>query len=128
MLLREKGRTIVVTATMAREKEEALLSLGTYSVRSPGNEGGIDLSSFLQRLGYEKIDSLLVEGGGETAAVFLEADLVDKVAFFIAPIIIGGRDAIPAIGGAGVEQVSEALHLRQIEIERIGEDLLVWLP
>ncbi len=124
-LLREEGRTIVVTATMAREKEEALLSLGTEVWRPPGNEGNIDLSAFLQRLGEENIDSLLVEGGGETAAAFLEASLVDKVAFFIAPILIGGRDAIPTIGGAGAEQVSEALHLKRVEIERIGEDLLV---
>jgi diaminohydroxyphosphoribosylaminopyrimidine deaminase/5-amino-6-(5-phosphoribosylamino)uracil reductase len=110
---------------MAKEKEEALLSLGAEVWRLPEKESNIDLSAFLQRLGEEKIDSLLVEGGGETAAVFLEADLVDKVAFFIAPILIGGRDAIPAIGGAGAEQVSEALHLKRIEIERIGEDLLV---
>ncbi len=124
-LLREEGRTIVVTATMAREKEEALLSLGTEVWRPPGNEGNIDLLAFLQRLGEENIDSLLVEGGGETAAAFLEASLVDKVAFFIAPILIGGRDAIPTVGGAGAKQVSEALHLKRVEIERIGEDLLV---
>jgi len=124
-LLREEGRTIVITATMAREKEEALLSLGTEVWRPPGNEGNINLSAFLQRLGEENIDSLLVEGGGETAAAFLAASLVDKVAFFIAPILIGGRDAIPTIGGAGAEQVSEALHLKRVEIERIGEDLLV---
>jgi riboflavin biosynthesis pyrimidine reductase len=40
-------------------------------------------------------------------------------------IVLDGRDAIPAVGGAGAEQVSEALHLNRIEIERIGEDLLV---
>lgn len=120
-----EGRTIVVTAMMAREKEEALISLGAEVWRLPEKESNIDLSAFLQSLADEKIDSLLVEGGGETAAAFLEADLVDKVAFFVAPILIGGRDAIPAIGGAGAEQVSEALHLKRIEIERIGEDLLV---
>ncbi len=124
-ILREEERMIVVTATMAREKEEALLSLGAEVWHLPRKEGDIDLSAFLQRLGEENIDSLLVEGGGETTAAFLEADLVDKVAFFIAPILIGGRAATPAIGGTGVEQVSEAQHLRQIEIERIGEDLLV---
>jgi diaminohydroxyphosphoribosylaminopyrimidine deaminase/5-amino-6-(5-phosphoribosylamino)uracil reductase len=120
-----EGRMIAVTATMAREKEEALRSLGAEVWRLPEKGGCVNLSAFLQRLGEENIDSLLVEGGGETAAAFLAADLIDKVAFFIAPILIGGRDAIPAIGGAGAEQISEALHLKQIEIERIGEDLLV---
>ncbi len=124
-LLRGEGRTIVVTAAMAREKEEALLALGAEVWRLPEKEGCVDLPAFLRRLGEEKIDSLLVEGGGETAATFLEADLFDKVTFFIAPVLIGGRAAIPAIGGAGAEQVSEALHLKRIEIERIGEDLLV---
>ena len=120
-----EGRMIAVTATMAREKEETLRSLGAEVWRLPEKGGCVNLSAFLQRLGEENIDSLLVEGGGETAAAFLAADLIDKVAFFIAPILIGGRDAIPAIGGAGAEQISEALHLKQIEIERIGEDLLV---
>ena len=125
LLRGEEGSTIVVTATMEGEKEEALISLGTKVWRFPEEGGCVDLSAFLQRLGEEKIDSLLVEGGGETAAAFLEADLIDKVAFFIAPILIGGRDAIPAIGGVGAESVAGGGHVHDIEIERIGEDLLV---
>jgi diaminohydroxyphosphoribosylaminopyrimidine deaminase/5-amino-6-(5-phosphoribosylamino)uracil reductase len=124
-LLHEEGRTIVATATMPSEREKSLVSLGAEVWRIPGKEGKVDLHQLLQRLGEEKLDSLLSEGGGETAAAFLEADLVDKVSFFIAPIIIGGRDAVPAISGAGVAQVADALRLRDTEVTKVGEDFLL---
>ncbi|MEA1870759.1 MAG: bifunctional diaminohydroxyphosphoribosylaminopyrimidine deaminase/5-amino-6-(5-phosphoribosylamino)uracil reductase RibD [Candidatus Bipolaricaulota bacterium] len=124
-MLSAEGRTIVVTVRMAEEKEGNLRDRGIEVWRLPSDNSKVDLQALLSQLGEANIDSLLVEGGGETAATFLKADLIDKVAFFIAPILIGGRDAIPAIGGAGAEQVSEALHLKRIKIERIDEDLLV---
>lgn len=123
-LLREKGRTIVVTATVLKEKEEALLALGAQVWRLSGEKGQLDLRSLLRCLGEQGIDSLLVEGGGETVASFLEASLVDRVSFFIAPILLGGKGAVPAVGGSGVERVAEGIRLKDVEVEWIGEDLL----
>jgi diaminohydroxyphosphoribosylaminopyrimidine deaminase/5-amino-6-(5-phosphoribosylamino)uracil reductase len=123
-LLREAGRTIIATAAMSQDKEQALLNLGVEVWRLPKDQGRVDIRSLLQRLGAEDIDSVLVEGGGETAASFLGARLVDKVSFFIAPIIIGGRDAIPAVGGIGSAYVSEAIWLHDIEVEQVGKDTL----
>lgn len=50
---------------------------------------------------------------------------MDKVALFIAPIIIGGRNAVTAVGGSGVERVTAALRLKDVVIARFGDDLLV---
>jgi diaminohydroxyphosphoribosylaminopyrimidine deaminase/5-amino-6-(5-phosphoribosylamino)uracil reductase len=124
-LLGESGRTIVVTAAMPREKEQAIIGLGSEVWRMPNKAGWIDLYRLLKRLKEDGIDSVLIEGGGETAEAFLRAGLVDKVSFFIAPIIIGGRTAVPAIGGQGIDRINDAIQLQEFEVKRIGDDLMV---
>ena len=122
-LLHQPGRTIVVTASMREEKVKALTKIGV-EVWCLGNQRRVDLSTSLERLGEEAVDSVLVEGGGETAASFLEADLVDKVSFFIAPLILGGRNAAPAVGGEGVAKITDGIPLTGVDVTRIGEDTL----
>lgn len=92
--------------------------------------GGRNLLAVLSSLKDRSIQSILIEGGANVAANFLEAGLVNKVTFFIAPMIIGGRNAPSAIGGVGAEQISEALQLRNVEIIRHENDLEVtgYLP
>jgi diaminohydroxyphosphoribosylaminopyrimidine deaminase / 5-amino-6-(5-phosphoribosylamino)uracil reductase len=84
-----------------------------------------DLSSVLEELGRRSIQSVLVEGGATLAGLLLDAGLVNKVTFFIAPIIIGGQKAPSAIGGEGVEKIISALQLDQIEIKRHARDIEV---
>jgi diaminohydroxyphosphoribosylaminopyrimidine deaminase/5-amino-6-(5-phosphoribosylamino)uracil reductase len=73
---------------------------------------------------YERaLQSVLIEGGATVAGTFLDARLVDKLSFFVAPIVIGGRYARPAIGGDGAARLADALRLRDIEITRRGEDV-----
>jgi len=122
-LLHDGGSTAVVTSAMPEKKEGTLRSLGTEVWRFPGEEGRIDLAALLKHLGEKQLDSVLIEGGSETAASFLEARLVDKVSFFVAPILLGGRDAVPAVGGIGAECISNATSLRDVGVERIGEDI-----
>jgi|AntAceMinimDraft_17_1070374.scaffolds.fasta_scaffold08140_3 diaminohydroxyphosphoribosylaminopyrimidine deaminase/5-amino-6-(5-phosphoribosylamino)uracil reductase len=120
------SRTIIATGTMPEEKEAELRTIGVDVWRIPKEDTGkVDLQQLLVRLGHENLDSLLIEGGGETAAAFLEAGLVDKVSFFIAPIIIGGRSAVPVIGGEGVAQVADGLRLRDVDITQCGEDTMI---
>jgi len=85
----------------------------------------LDLSSVLEELGRRSIQSVLVEGGPSLAGLLIEAGLVNKVTFFVAPIIIGGQDAPSAVGGAGVEKVSEALQLGHVEVRKHGGDIEV---
>ena len=115
---------IVVTATMSEALEEDLAARGARVWRFPNGAGRSDPAWLLARLADEGIDSVLIEGGGEVAAAFLSAGFVDKVAFFIAPILIGGRGAVPAVGGAGVEHVADALRLERVTTRWCGPDLL----
>jgi diaminohydroxyphosphoribosylaminopyrimidine deaminase/5-amino-6-(5-phosphoribosylamino)uracil reductase len=81
-----------------------------------------DLRAVLAELGGRQLTSLLVEGGAEVAASFIEQRLVDKVTFFIAPKIIGGRDALSGIGGSGIAELHDALELEEVEVVRRGGD------
>lgn len=122
-LLHQPGRTIVVTASMTEEKRQELAERNTEVWRL-GEKASIDLRMLLQRLGEEEVDSILIEGGGETAGAFLDAGLVDKVSFFIAPLILGGRNAVPAVGGEGVANIVDGISLTDVDVTQIGEDTL----
>jgi diaminohydroxyphosphoribosylaminopyrimidine deaminase/5-amino-6-(5-phosphoribosylamino)uracil reductase len=88
-------------------------------------DGRVALPPLLDELGKRGILSLLVEGGSEVHASFFANGLVDKVHSYIAPRLIGGRDAPGPIGGAGVERLVEAVPLREIDATRLGTDLLI---
>ncbi|HKG46769.1 MAG TPA: bifunctional diaminohydroxyphosphoribosylaminopyrimidine deaminase/5-amino-6-(5-phosphoribosylamino)uracil reductase RibD [Pyrinomonadaceae bacterium] len=84
-----------------------------------------DLRGVLRELGSRSLQSVLVEGGSTVAGEFMDAGLVNKVTFFIASKIIGGTGAPSAIGGTGVEMMSEALELERITVARHGKDIEV---
>ena len=87
--------------------------------------GNADLRAVLKELADKSLQSVLVEGGATVAGKFLEAGLVNKVTFFIAPKIIGGTTAPSAIGGVGVEKMSDALELERISVIQRGKDIEV---
>jgi diaminohydroxyphosphoribosylaminopyrimidine deaminase/5-amino-6-(5-phosphoribosylamino)uracil reductase len=88
-------------------------------------EGGRNLPGVLSELGKRDLISVMVEGGTEIAGAFYDAKLIDKFSFFIAPIVIGGRDAPVAIGGSGSHLLSTAMRLKNTEINRYGDDIEV---
>jgi diaminohydroxyphosphoribosylaminopyrimidine deaminase/5-amino-6-(5-phosphoribosylamino)uracil reductase len=85
----------------------------------------IDLRWLMRTLGAENVTSLLVEGGGEVNASFLLGGLAQRVAFFYAPKILGGRDSRKAVAGEGARSLAEMIRLRDVEWKRIGPDLLL---
>ena len=87
--------------------------------------GQVALQPLLDELGARGILSLLVEGGSAVHASFISQGLVDKVYAYIAPRLIGGREAPGPLGGAGVERLAEAIPLRELDATRLGPDLLV---
>ncbi|MBU3911208.1 MAG: bifunctional diaminohydroxyphosphoribosylaminopyrimidine deaminase/5-amino-6-(5-phosphoribosylamino)uracil reductase RibD [Candidatus Omnitrophica bacterium] len=107
------------------EKIRRLSKKGIMVIGCCNKAGRIDLAKLLKELAELEIAHLLVEGGGDTAAGFIEAGLVDRVLFFIAPKIIGGRDAVTSIEGLGVDKVKKAVKLRRVKVEAVGEDILV---
>ncbi len=82
-------------------------------------------SLFLQELGKQNVTALLLEGGGELAASALQAGAVNKVAFFVAPKILGGRNARPVVGGMDTLSLDDALALNDFQAQPIGNDILL---
>jgi diaminohydroxyphosphoribosylaminopyrimidine deaminase/5-amino-6-(5-phosphoribosylamino)uracil reductase len=88
-------------------------------------DGELDFGWLMEELGRREITSVMVEAGSTLPSFMLKAGVVDKVVFFIAPIIIGGRDSYPAIGGPSCERLSEAFSVKDLRIRRIGPDIMV---
>jgi diaminohydroxyphosphoribosylaminopyrimidine deaminase/5-amino-6-(5-phosphoribosylamino)uracil reductase len=88
-------------------------------------QSAIPLPWLLKKLGSENVTSLLVEGGGEVNASFLLGGFAQRVAFFYAPKILGGRDSRKAVAGEGVKSLDELVPLREIAWRKLGEDLLL---
>jgi len=79
----------------------------------------------LKTLGEREITSVLVEGGGTLLGSLFDYRLVDKVVAFIAPIIIGGKEAKTAVAGKGVDKVVDSIRLERVSLEKFGDDLMV---
>jgi len=126
-VLRVKGaKTIIVVGPKAKKTRiQALQKRGAEILKIPAPKGKINLRALMKELGKRKITSVLVEGGGEVAASFIFAKLVDKAYFFIAPKIFGGREAKTGVEGDGVRLPSQAPYLKKVEVERVGPDILI---
>jgi diaminohydroxyphosphoribosylaminopyrimidine deaminase/5-amino-6-(5-phosphoribosylamino)uracil reductase len=85
----------------------------------------LDLKWVLQKLGSEEVASLLVEGGGEVNASFLLQGLAQRVAFFYAPKVLGGRDSRLGVAGHGATRLEEALSLSDLHWRWLGTDLML---
>jgi len=114
---------IFAGGSAAASTSELLQSCAVEVLRDAAN--GRDLRAVLRELGQRSLQSILVEGGANVAGNFLDAGLADKVSFFIAPVIIGGREAPTAVGGKGAETLRDAFELQDIEITQRGPDIEV---
>jgi len=122
--------TTIVVSRDAPKKRVAALAKRVKVVVSPVVKSTsptplLDLRWLMRKLGSENVTSVLVEGGGEVNASFLLNGLAQRVAFFYAPKILGGRDARKAVAGEGVRKLPEAIQLEEMEWEKIGEDLMM---
>jgi diaminohydroxyphosphoribosylaminopyrimidine deaminase/5-amino-6-(5-phosphoribosylamino)uracil reductase len=118
--------TLVATTDRAPEDwRAAIKARGAEVLTLPPSGGHVDLRALCDELGRREILTLLVEGGGVLLGGFFDAGLVDKVHAIIAPIIIGAADAPAAVSGIGADRMADALRLREVTVERLGEDILV---
>jgi diaminohydroxyphosphoribosylaminopyrimidine deaminase/5-amino-6-(5-phosphoribosylamino)uracil reductase len=139
------GRTIIVVSRLAPKNRVAALakrvrvlvapvSKGSSRTAKPMPAGGlssreaaaaIDLIWLLKKLGQEAVTHLLVEGGGEVNASFLLGGLAQRIAFFYAPKVLGGRTARHAVAGEGAACLEEIVGLSDLRWRRLGPDLLL---
>lgn len=94
-------------------------------IRVPKGDGGVDMAVLMDELGKRGVTSLLIEGGGTTHASAFMAGIVDKVMFFVAPKILGGRAAVSPVEGPGFETIDEAIQLDHMTATPVGQDLLI---
>ncbi len=119
-------KTIVFCDQQADDtRQEFLEDAGCMVIRLAGENDKLPLEEVLRVLGEMGIMSLLVEGGGEINGYLIERGLIDKVYWFIAPKIIGGREAPTPVGGRGIQYLKDALPLKSMEIQRFNEDIMI---
>jgi diaminohydroxyphosphoribosylaminopyrimidine deaminase / 5-amino-6-(5-phosphoribosylamino)uracil reductase len=124
-LFDRKAKTIVFASPSASvHREKAFKKRGIPIFRVPSPQKMLSLKAVLRILDSLYVRSLLVEGGGEVHASFLREGLVDKVALFISPKILGGK-APTWMGGKGVENPNLAPYLKNVRLEKLGADLLM---
>jgi diaminohydroxyphosphoribosylaminopyrimidine deaminase/5-amino-6-(5-phosphoribosylamino)uracil reductase len=105
-------------------RREALRGCGVDLIDVPATaDHTVDMAAALAELGRRGLTRILVEGGATLAAVLLRADLVDRLAWFQAPSLIGG-DGIPAVAPFGVERLADAPRFVRTALEAVGEDVL----
>ena len=124
--------TTIIVSKVAPKQRVAALSEKVKVIIAPAansklkiKNSKLNLRWLLKKLGAENVTSLLVEGGGEVNASFLLGGLAQRVAFFYAPKILGGRDARKGVAGDGAKSLSEVIQLNQVEWRKVGEDLLL---
>ncbi len=120
------GRTLIATGPDSPAAWRASLEAqGAEVLPLPTHGDHADLLALLQALARRDVLSVLVEGGGVILGGFFDRALVDKLHAVIAPIVIGAADAPAAVAGRGAYRMADALRLRDIAVERLGEDILV---
>jgi diaminohydroxyphosphoribosylaminopyrimidine deaminase/5-amino-6-(5-phosphoribosylamino)uracil reductase len=120
------SRTLIATtakASVARMKQ--LRTGGVEVVRLPAEHRRVSLAACVRYLGKRSITSVLIEGGGEIAASALRAGLVNRLLLIIAPVLLGGHDAVGLIGGRSPTRLAEGLRLSTLTWRRLGSDILI---
>ena len=115
---------VVCSRAAQRTSVEALQAAGVDVIVATGENEGARVQHALDELGAREIQSLLLEGGPHLAGAFLEAEEIDEVRMFIAPILLGGAKARTAVEGIGLGEIAAAPAPLAIETERIDDDVL----
>ena len=118
-------RLYVTTRDLTPRRQRQLAARGIDVLELRGRRGLLDLRALLKRLGARGVSQVLVEGGGALGGGFADARLVQEVAVFVAPSLIGGAAAPGPIGGVGVARVRAALQLEGASTRRLGNDLVL---
>lgn len=114
---------VAVSEAAPPERIDALEAAGVEIIKAGSEQ--VDIDKLLRELGERKVTSVLVEGGGQVNYSFLQAGAVDEVLAFVAPMMIGGRDALTPVEGAGFDQLSSAVRLRDVSVEMLDGDILI---
>jgi diaminohydroxyphosphoribosylaminopyrimidine deaminase / 5-amino-6-(5-phosphoribosylamino)uracil reductase len=116
---------VVCSRAAPRHRVEALERTGVEAIVVSGGNEPARVRAALDELGAREVQSLLLEGGPRLAGAFVEADEIDEARVFVAPLLVGGRDARTPLEGQGVDLISRATRALATEVERIEDDVVV---
>lgn len=117
---------IACTQHADAEKRAAMEQLGIEILPfSADKQERVPLMPIIEALGSRSVDSLLVEGGGEVHAAFVSARLFDRLSWYVAPKLVGGKSAPGPVGGVGAITMDQAIGLRWMSVRRLGPDLFI---
>ena len=119
-ILDRRAKTIVVCGKHAPLKRaKQLMGKGVEVVKVS------ELKDLLRILANRGIASILVEGGGAVHASFIEQGLADQAVVVIAPVIIGGKQAVTPVSGNGIAKIKDALRLKDLKIQQLGDNVII---
>jgi diaminohydroxyphosphoribosylaminopyrimidine deaminase/5-amino-6-(5-phosphoribosylamino)uracil reductase len=122
----KSGTTLLAVGPQVKGREtDSFKKKGVSLLNCPTKAGKIDLDALMGILGKLELVSLLVEGGASITGSMLRERLVDKFYIFIAPKILGGEDGVPMAAGPGSKRMEECLRLKNIQMRRFGDDILL---
>lgn len=128
----ERTENGVIVLTTPKGKSNIKARPGLEVIVTETESGSVDLGLAMEKLAQGGINSILLEGGSRLNGSMLDQGLIDRVAGFVAPILVGGQEALSPIAGFGVECVGDALKLRDVGWSTMGSDLLIegylWMP
>ena len=120
----ENAPTILAIAKATdSEKKKRLEERGIRIMELADEKGRVDLKKLFLQLGTEGIDSILIEGGGTLAGSVIQTGMVDRVITYIAPILVGGKNAKSPVAGEGIAELSQALKLEKLEVIPLDGDV-----
>jgi diaminohydroxyphosphoribosylaminopyrimidine deaminase/5-amino-6-(5-phosphoribosylamino)uracil reductase len=122
---REVPVIVVASRAAPREALASLEAAGVDVIVASGENEAARVVSALNELGSRDVQSLLLEGGPHLAGAFFEAGEVDWVTLFLAPLVLGGKQARAAVEGSGVEKIADAYRALTMQCDRIGDDMLI---
>lgn len=121
----DKVSTIIATCEDNSGRIAEYVKRGCEILTLPAKDHHIDLKKLMEKLGEKEIDSILMESGSTLSWSAMESGIVKRVQAYIAPKIVGGAEAKSPIGGNGVLEMSQAVHLKNSRISRLGTDFLI---
>ncbi|GAA0179807.1 bifunctional diaminohydroxyphosphoribosylaminopyrimidine deaminase/5-amino-6-(5-phosphoribosylamino)uracil reductase RibD [Clostridium sediminicola] len=127
-VLNSKSASKTIIATTKNIDDEKLKSIkkkGAEVLIMPSENNRVNLSKLVEKLGEKKIDSILIEGGGTLNWSALSNGLVNKVISFIAPKIIGGKNAKTPVEGTGVATMDSSILIKDMRIITLDEDIVI---
>ena len=122
----EEQKTLIAYCVGEEQKIERLKQKGVQLLQVAQNQDGtVKLPELMRRLGEEKIDSILLEGGGTLNASMLEEKLIQRLYAFVAPKLVAGAKAKSPVEGKGILKMKDAISLHNVETVLYGKDICI---